>query len=183
MTEISVNVDQSDLLTALRQLRDVRNGVPIVMTRALNATAAKAKTASSLEIRKQVKLKAGFVGKELRIKRATYGNLVSVLSARRFPVLMTRYPFSLLKRGGVSVQIKPIGGRKKMPGAFILESKYKDGQVIALPRTANPDKAVVLYSPSVRQVFTTVKDDVMEPMQDVLRANLGNQIDYLLSTL
>lgn len=145
---------------------------PKVLSRSLNKTATKARTVSSKKIREQVSLKAAYVNSKLKIKRATWKNLTAKLEAEKRGVLMTRYPHTLLKSGIISVKIKKTGRRAKLSGAFktTIRAGGKTVDVIAVRdpeggrySTGN-SKFKVLYSPSVSQVFSSVRDQVDDDM-------------------
>jgi hypothetical protein len=159
-----------------------------LLARSLNKTAAKAKTLASVKIRQQVNLKAAYVKSKLTVHKATYGNLSARLSAEKRGVLMTHYPYTLLRRGGATVKIKTTGSRKELPGAFLVNLRAGDRVVQALAwrdprggvyRTGNA-KIVVPYSPSVSQVFNTVRDDINEELSEYLLTVAEAELDAIL---
>ena len=110
---------------------------------AINDTARKLRVRGSREIRGQVNLKAAYVNKNLKVsQKASATSLRAVISAKRRPVLLTRYGAKQLTRkakhpesskgdplrgippgrkaAGVSVRVKKGGPRKKMRGAFFI---------------------------------------------------------------
>ncbi|KZZ70645.1 hypothetical protein A3765_16215, partial [Oleiphilus sp. HI0130] len=182
--KISINKEQLGEVELM--LKGLSLDGPKILTRALNKTATKGRTRSSEEIRKQVNLKAAYVKGKLNISRATYKNLQSKITAEKRGVLMTRYPHTMLARGGVTVKIKRNGARAKLPSAFktFVYAGGKRVEVLATPatgkyRTGNR-KMKVLYSPSVSQVFNAVRDDIDAEMVDYLAAQTEIQVDTAL---
>lgn len=159
-----------------------------LLARSLNKTANKAKTLAAVKIRQQVNLKSAYVKSKLTVHRATYSNLSARLSAEKRGVLMTRYPYTLLRRGGATVKIKPTGPRKELPGAFLVNLRAGDRIVQALAwrdpkggvyRTGNA-KIIVPYSPSVSQVFNTVRDDINDELGDYLLTTAESELAAIL---
>lgn len=191
MAGIRIEIDQADLDRVRSALRDIKNGAERAMTRALNDTASKAKTLASQEIRKDVKLPAAYVKDNIQVSKATFGNLTSSISATRRGVLLTRFPYTKLARGGVSVQVSASGGRQKMPSAFIIPRLKNSGVPgIALPREIASQYRkssysgrlpyVVLHAPSVSQVLTEVKDEIAPELDEFLAGELDRQIGVIL---
>jgi phage/plasmid primase-like uncharacterized protein len=181
---MNAEINKSQLNDVNVMLKGLALDGPKILSRTLNKTATRAQKRSSEEIRKQVNLKAAYVKGKLRISRATFKKLSARLSAEKRGVLMTRYPHSVLKRGGVSVKIKRSGGRAKVPGAFIttVRAGAKTVEVLAIQdrsgkkyKTGN-SKMKVLYSPSVSQVFNDVRDDVDDELVEFLATATDQEI-------
>ncbi len=142
------------------------------IVRATNNAGRRATTLSNREIREQVNLKAGYVRERLKVKKATRQRVEFVITANKRGVLMTRYPYRVLKRG-VKVRIKKGGPPRLIEGGFVtvLNAGGRKVQVIAAPgerdssgrrkryRTGSPTLKV-FYAPSVSQVFNKTRDRV-----------------------
>lgn len=185
---MQIKLDQNQVEETRVLLRGLALDGPKILSRSLNKTATKGRQRSSEEIRKQVALKAAYVKSKLVVRRATYKRLQAKITAEKRGVLMTRYPYSQLKTGGVSVKIKKNGARQKLRGAFktTLRAGGKTVDVLAVPdpqggkyRTGNR-KISVLYSPSVSQVFNTVRDRVDDELVGYLEAETTKQIATFL---
>lgn len=177
-----VSIDKNQLNETLVMLKGLELEGPKILSRSLNAAATFGRKRANQEIRKQVRLKSPYINKKLKIKRATWSNLSARITAEKRGVLMTRFPHTVLKRGGVTVGIKAGGKRKKLPGAFKTRVKAGDDyvDVIAIPApgfftTGNP-KFKVLYAPSVSQVFNTVRDDIDSEVMEFLDIDVEKQI-------
>ena len=108
----------------------------------------------------------------------------AIIYANRRGVLMTRYPYKVMKQG-VSVRIKKGKGRKVMKGAFVttVNAGGKRVQVIAVQhrpraryRTGNL-KFDVLYGPSVSQVYETARADITPEVERYLAQQIEREID------
>ncbi|SFM71380.1 phage tail protein [Marinobacter pelagius] len=181
---------------ALTFLRRLGKEGQKAITRATNNAGRKARTLASTEIRKDVRLKAGYVRKKLKIRRATNKNQVFAIRAKRRGVLMTRYPYRELKRGGVSVGIKKGGPRKVLKGAFVttVSADGKRVPVIAVPVRRGPDgkrpkyktgntKIQVLYSPSVSQVFNTVRTRITPEVMRYFEIQVDKEVNQAIKRI
>jgi len=116
MFSIDFKVDNRRVEKALSQLASNLQDKAIM--RAVNKTAAAAKTATSREIRAQgYNIKAAAISKSLHIRRATRNNLEAVIEVAGKPIPLINYGARQVGKG-VSVQVK--NGRKIIPGAFIV---------------------------------------------------------------
>ncbi|MGM0517898.1 MAG: phage tail protein [Pseudomonadota bacterium] len=182
---IKIKVDQAQIKSIYDDLAHIKNGAPRAMSRAINHTLGVTRTESSKEIRKQVKLKAGYVRDKLKIRKATVSQLQGAIQTPTRGTLLTRYPHRQYKKGGIGVQVKPSGGKQKMPGAFFIT--FGNGvQAIAYRTKSGPglgrsEGIKVLYGPSVSQVFTDVKDDLQAPSGNRLMQRLAYEADRLLA--
>ena len=184
-TPIRIRIDQAAVREIYEDLAHINNGAPRAMSRAINHTLGVVRTEASVEIRKQVKLKAGYVKDKLKIRRATTSKLYGAIQAPTRGTLLTRYPHRQYVKGGIGVQVKPSGGKQKMPSAFFI-TLGNGVQAIAVrtkwgPGLGRSEGLKVLYGPSVSQVFTDVKDDLQEPGGNRLMRRLAYEADRLLA--
>ncbi|WP_136247937.1 phage tail protein [Halomonas borealis] len=169
---IKIRVDRQAVREIYDDLAHIKDGAPKAMSRAINHTLGVTRTEASKEVRKQVKLKAGYVRDKLKVRRATTSKPQGAIQTPTRGTLLTRYPNRQYKKGGIGVQVKPTGGKQKMPGAFFI--RFANGnQAVAIrtkrgPGLGRSEGLKVLYGPSVSQVFTDVKDD--------LQATSGNRL-------
>lgn len=184
ISPIKITVDKQAIRRIESDLMHIKNGAPRAMSNAINHTLGVTRTEASKEIRKQVKLKAGYVRDKLRVQRATVGRLNGAIRTPTRGTLLTRYPHTRYKNGDMGVQIKPTGGKKRMPGAFFI--RFANGvQGIAIrtkygPGLGRSEGLKVLYGPSTSQVFTDVKDDLQAPSGNRLMQRLGYEAERLL---
>lgn len=181
---IKIRIDTHAVREIEKDLAHIKNGSNRAMSNAINHTLGVTRTEASKEIRKQVKLKAGYVRDKLTIKRATVAKPQGAIRTPARGTLLTRYPHTRYKNGDMGVQVKPTGGKKRMPGAFFI--RFSNGvQGIAIrtkygPGLGRSEGLKVLFGPSTSQVFTDVKDDLQAPSGNRLMQRLGYEADRLL---
>ena len=184
-TPIKITVDKEAVRRIESDLMHLKNGAPRAMSRAINHTLGVTRTEASKEIRKQVKLKAGYVRDKLAVKRPTFNWLNGASQTPTRGTLHTGSPNQRYNRGSVGVQVKPTGGKKRMPGAFFI--RFANGvQAIAIrtqygPGLGRSEGLKVLYGPSTSQVFTDVKDDLQAPSGNRLMQRMGHEAERLLN--
>lgn len=180
----SVGVNQQQLDSLYRRLDHIKKGAPKAIVRAINHELKVTRTESSVEIRKQVKLKAGYVRQKLALNKANPITLSGSISTPTRGMLLTNYSHIAYKRGGVGVQVKPTGGKQKMPGAFLMT--FPNGRTGVMIRTkkgpglGRSEGLKVLYGPSASQVFTDVKDQLQTPASNRLQQRLNHEATQLL---
>ncbi|APX94295.1 hypothetical protein BWR19_15885 [Halomonas sp. 1513] len=181
---MKVKMDVNAIREVERALSHIRNGSSTAMSRAINHTLSVTKTEAGVEIRKQVKLKAGYVRERLNIRKATVSNPMGRLETPSRGVLLTRYDNRKYARGGIGVQVKPSGGKKRMPGAFYIT--FANGvQAIAIrtkhgPGLGRSGGLQILHGPSVSQVYTDVKDDLQVPSGNRLIQRMAHEAERLI---
>lgn len=153
---------------------------------AINTSARRARTEASRAIRQQVALPASYLNEPGRLfvgPFATVGRLQAVLRARQRPTMLARFGKQATrqgKRAGIRVKVKAGGGSKRMRSAFFVRLNSgnlgiavraelagqlglkRRGLTSSIKPTGSRQKGryIVLYGPSVDQVFRTVKDDI-----------------------
>jgi hypothetical protein len=167
---------------------------------AINKTLPIAKTAASVGIRAELKIKASEVKKKLVNEKATRGKLQGRIKSSKKGRLLARYSTTAAIRNntwagsspppvpkrGIRVEVTP-GQRKVVRGSsdgkgspfYIL---LKNGVVSIAQRrkTAGPrgGKLLLLYGPSVSQAFGNIKEDVAA--EDIYQSKMLESINYLL---
>lgn len=185
---LRIRIDRAQVREIYDDLSAIKNGAPKAMSRAINHTLGVTRTESSTEIRKQVKLKAGYVRDKLKIRKATVSKPQGAIRTPTRGTFMTRYPYRQYKNGDIGVQIKPTGGKQRMSDAFLLGPLKNSGAMAIAQRTARHRPGTkkrlqgikLLYGPSVSQVFTDVKDDLQAPSGNRLMQRLAYEADRLL---
>lgn len=172
---------------------------------ALNKTTPKIRTASSRAIREQVRLSASFVGGRLVIKKATRASLNAAIKVPERGMLLARYAADasvsgdkvswlkppLVPKSGIKVKIKPAAGSKILKGRsdtagnkpfYILLNKGKTLAIAARLTAAGQagGKIKIFNGPSLSQVFSGVRKDVMPAAGAELQLQLIDAMRYLL---
>lgn len=187
-----------ELRRAARELGKAEKLITKTARRAVNGTVRHARTFANREIRKRVRLKAGYINKHLHAVRARGNSLTAVLRAEERPVLLSHYSMKPLTRKakspahklkgnpafgipagrklvGVSVNVKRNTGRKKMPGAFLV--KLRNSGATGIAYRGDGGKLDVKHSMSVDQVFRL---GVRKKTRRESRIYLRKEMDRLL---
>lgn len=166
-----------------RQLQTLRQDVATKsLASAMNKTVALAKTAMSREIRAEFVLPAAKVSQALRVNRARATNGLLQLQAslespaKRGRSLNLANFAARQTRKGVSFKIKRDGGRKTIPGSFLINN----GRTVMI-RTGKarlPIKA--LQTIDVAQMFNTqrINSKVVNTMRDRFPGIFVNEARY-----
>lgn len=179
---IRIDIDPAQLEAAQQRLAHIKNGAARALSRALNKTAARAKTAANTEIRQQVNLQAAEVRDKLKIFKANVNQLTAKLSADRRGLLMYHYVtnYSNAQKGRprtpIRVKVKAGGQTYTLYSAFYVLTKNSH---LLTPAYLEGGKLKVLHSPSVSQVLMTVKDAIAPDMNATLAANFQRETDWL----
>lgn len=109
---------RADIERAVRSLTEVqRKIVPTAASRALNKTAAQAKTQAAREIRNQYNISTRIIGRHIHLHRATPATLTASVSAEGEKLPIVAFGARQTKRG-VTAQIKR-GARRLIRSAFV----------------------------------------------------------------
>lgn len=180
---------------ALRSIEDLDKNVEDSARMAVNRTIDWARTRAAEEILRQVNFgKSYLTGRDGRLavtKRARGEDLEAVITGRQRPTSLARFtetrdPGLTRREGGVRVQVKP-GSDKFMKRAFLMrlragarltDTQYNLGLAIRLrPGESLGNKTkiqqvnsnlVLLYGPSVDQVFRTVAPEISGRVEEYL---------------
>ena len=167
---------------------------------AINRAAPKVRTIASAAIRQQVRLKAAYVNEKLVVTKATRKNLSGAIKAESRGVLMSKYSTNAQVAsekigwilpppnppGGIKVKIKPTGSTQEVkgkPGEISGKPFYmilKNSRALAIAARRHGGGFKIFSSPSVSQVFNTVRDDVLPEASDIYQEELLDAMRYIL---
>ncbi len=177
-------------VTGLKKFERFTQKLPDVARKAaalaINTSARNARAQASRLIRQQVAFTTKYLNEPERLfvgPFATQERLVAVLRARQRPTMLARFGKQATRKGkpaGVRVRVKPGGASKVIRQAFFVRLNSGNlgvavradlaGQLglrrLGLDSSIKPTgsqkkgRYIVLYGPSVDQVFRTVKDDM-----------------------
>jgi hypothetical protein len=99
-------------------LKEIKNGVPRVMTAAINKTLKTTQTQAVKAIGQELNLTAKRIKKDFTQEPATWAKTKGALIAKGGPVGLIQYGANRIK-AGVSVKVKKTGARSLVAGAFI----------------------------------------------------------------
>lgn len=175
---MSYRMDTSVFKTLTEKVSKTEQAIKKAKFRAVNRVATSARAEASREIRKQVKLPAAYVNKNLTVnKRATLESPEASVGTTKDNVSMAQFgPKQMTRsiagargdalrgigagrvRAGVSVHVSPAGGRKKARKWFLLPLKGQNRMGV-FRRVGTPLKGrdkpggKRLYQPYIEQVF------------------------------
>ena len=202
---MEVQVDRTSLQEVQALLARFSDGAARARMRATNKTVSKARTESSKEIRKQVRLSAAYAKSLLTITKASIRNPQAKVSTPARGLLLSRFSTDTTVSGdkvgwlkppaiparGLRIKVKPTGGAKVFSGDDEIEGKPfymvlpgTSGRVAIVGRRAKTGaqggKIKVFYGPSLSQVFTDVKETVGEDMALYQMQQFEKEIDAIL---
>ena len=166
-------------LESIRDIQNLDENILLRARQAINRAAARARTTSDRDMRKQIAFPARYLSSRLQVsKKASGRSLQAVITGRDRPTSLARFasskdPAAARRRGGVSVTVSP-GQTRFMAGAFLMRLKggnlglairLKEGDSLRNKRqVAKAGKGLyILYGPSVDQVFRAVADERAAP--------------------
>ncbi len=203
-TQFEIKADSASVAEAVSRFEFLGGNIPDAIRIAINKAAPKIKTAASRAIRDQVKLSAAYVNERLTIVKATKARLSAAIKTPSRGLLMTRYSTdSTVALGvdkfnwispppiparGIKIKIKQAGSTKGAPGFEGNKPFYmvlKDSRTLGIvARRDTPGKKgggiKVFNSPSLSQVFTTVREDVLPAAQAEYEAQLIDAMRYIM---
>lgn len=177
---------------ALESLKLDDTKIAANLSRAINKTIRRARTAASRAMREQVNFKAGYLsgsaGQLTITQQASTSDLAAVITGRARATSLGRFARGARKNGqaGVRVEVSP-GSARFLPRAFFVNlrsggdgSLNNRGVAIRLPEGVRPNRAYrpkrmgpnlwLLYGPSVDQVFDDVAEDIAPETADYLES-------------
>lgn len=165
-----------------RALKSYGADVTRIQTRALNRTITKGRTMASKEIREEVRLTAGYVGKHLKVIKASFARQVASVVAKKRGILLSRFPHTVKKGKGVVIRIKKGGSAKMLMRAFKTTvsaggtpvdviatrtgGRYKNGNA----------KFRTFYGASPSQVLNNTKGKLSPILERELRSQLEKEL-------
>jgi len=195
-----VSVDSSTLQSTIAYFEFVGGNASDAVRVAINKAGPPIRTKSSSEIRSQVRLKAGYVRDRLKLIKATRNRLEGRIQTPSRGLLLSRYSTDSLIASdkvswirppaiparGIKVKVKPKEAPKTMSKDwFYMVLKGSNRIGIARRRAKGSlgprgGKFDVAYGPSLSQVFTDVKDDVLPEAQRRYESELKDAVRFLL---
>lgn len=207
MTNVAfeVQVDQEQVNEALSVFKFIGGNASDAIRVAINKSGPPIRTESSKQIRSQVRLKAGYINERdgsgrqrLSFTKATRSKLSGAIRTPSRGILLSRFSTNAavsngsaaglppIPARGIKVKVKPSGGTKTMSNEWfymILKNSNAVGITRRRPKgQLGPQggKYEVAYGPSLSQVFSDVRDDVLPKAAERYQTELGNAIAFLL---
>jgi hypothetical protein len=122
-TTLNITMDQAQIANINLMMGDIKNGVPKVMVRAINATLTGVQSDAVKAIAVDLNLTQERIRQDFYINKATWEYISGSVVAKGKPVNLASFQGTTENRsdfnGGVSVKIKKSGTRQKFKHAFI----------------------------------------------------------------
>jgi len=205
--QYEIKADSDQVQEALTYFKFVGGNTDRAVSIAINRSLGPIRTKASEAIRTQVRLKAGYVKNRLVITKSTRRTLSGSIKTPSRGILMTKYVTdTAISNGsdgpwqgtappapprGIRVKIKPSGGTLSIssdstkPTPFYM--KFRNGYLGVVRRktsdeiTAKSPGAVKVYkSPSLSQVFNTVREEVLPEAGTRYQKELIDAMNYVL---
>ena len=198
MGDVSIQIDDSDVKRKLKKLKNVQNGAPKAMMRALNRTVTGMKTDAGKAVAGNYIVKQKDVKEKLVTEKASMGDLSITLRSTGRPMRMVKFKTKANRRpgkkGGATVFAKVAkGGPGGHTGAFM--ATMANGVSGAFVRTGNfqtagkgrykgQEKEMIrqLHGPGVVQMLDNkiTREAVQTKATERFYKELDHQVDYLL---
>ncbi len=184
---VEIKYDEAKLARVRKMLRDIPQGMPRVMSKAINRTATSARAEISRRISGRVKINISAVKKGIALHRASYSRWQAVLDlvTRRIPLI--KFGAKQLKTG-VSYQISKLEGRKRVtepPYPFIQTMPSGHRGVFRRHRPTTKRLPIIqLLGPSIGAVFEgagKIAADVQQETSKKLEKNIDDQVKFILA--
>lgn len=209
MISYNIEVNPEDIREAKSLFEFVGGNSSDAVRIAINRSAPKVRTKASQAIRSQVRLKAQFINQRLTVKRASRGNLTGSIKTPSRGLLLTRYSTDSQISGdkvswfkapaipprGIKVKVKPTGSPQAMskkffyivlPNRQLAIARRRSSSEVAKAKAAGRGagskggRIDVAYGPSLSQVFSDVRDDVLPEAGEIYQAELLDAMRFLL---
>lgn len=160
------SVDQAQLNELKTMVEGLHLNGPKILTRALNRTLNKSKTAAAKRIKEKVGFKSKKTKEKFKDKKATWKSLSARLYADKRGLLLTNFVVGTTPDGHFQVKVLKGNKTKIIKNAFLTKIKAGDQWVDVIAERAEGRYATgnrkinILYGPSTSQVFEWVKGDV-----------------------
>ena len=180
----------------VKSMPDAANQAAVL---AINFGVDKARIEGSKIVRGKVRLSKAYVDSGFKVFRARPGNLIAVLSARQRPTSFARYSAGSARKRGVRVTITP-GRSRVIDRAFKIRLRrgnravrdgfntgvalrLKKGEMVQakkIPFSAGDSGLVLLYGPSVDQVFSSSREAVIGRVEPLMNREFIRQFNRLI---
>jgi len=208
VTGYSVKVDRGDIQEAINYFEFLGGNASDAIRVGINKAGPPIRTKASKEIRSQVRLKAAYVKDRLKLTKATRQKLEGRIQAPSRGLLLSRYSTDTQVSGdkvswlrpppiparGIKVKVKPSGPVKTMGKEWFYMVLRGSGRIGIVKRRTDTDridrrfrattlqkgKYDVAYGPSLSQVFTDVKDDILPEASEIYQDKVLDAVRYLL---
>lgn len=195
-----IDVDQAQLTEAISAFAFIGGNTPDAIRIAINKTAPKIRTLSSVKIREQVRLQASYVKGKMTIRKATRANLSASINTPKRGLLLSKFSTDaqvasegtrwlrppVAPKGGIRVRVKPGGAVKTVGNGAGGDKPFyiilKDSRALGIARRKSKyrNDIEVLHGPSLSQVFDSVRGDVTPEAGAEMTRQMIDAMRYIL---
>lgn len=195
-----VDIDRTQLADATSSFEFVGGNTSDAIRIAINKTAPKIRTLSSVKIREQVRLSASYVKDKMTIRKATKASLSGSINTPKRGLLLSKFSTDatiasdgvrwirppLVPSGGIRVKVKPSGSTKTVSNGAAGDKPFyiilKDSRALGIARRKSRyrNDIEVLHGPSLSQVFDDVRGDVMPEASAEMTRQMLDAMRYIL---
>lgn len=180
---VEIKFDEKRLRGIQKMLRSIPNGMPKVMTWAINRTATSAKAGIVKSIAGEVNVKQKSIRTRITKEKATYSSWQARLGIEKKRISLISFKGTSQTKKGVGYRIDAGGARKLVPSAFI-GTPRRTGFAGVLKRMSKHRYPLAwLRGPSLGHIFEeapSVVKEVTESTSEKLVKNIDTRIKYLL---
>lgn len=197
---VDAKINKKDLSKINKAIKNMSQGMPNALSKALNDTAKDVRKELVNETKKQYKIKTSSFNRGTTIKKATPTILVATIKVsgevnelKDFAVSPARYTTGKEKPSILKAKVKNQGRFKKLEtgGVKAFFIKFRSGHISVAQRVpgkkmksnAKKDLVKKLLSPSLPIIMgneKTVYGTVQEKMNEILHKNLEKQIEKIM---
>lgn len=199
MISYGVSANKEQIADAVSLFEFVGGNTQDAVRIAINRAAPRVRSKASQAIRSQVRLKAAYVNERLTIRKASRNKLSGSIATPSRGLLLSKYStdsqVSSDKIGwikppdtparGIRVKVKPSGPTKPLGKDFfyMVLPKSRALAIVRRRETPGPQGGLidVAYSPSLSQVFNTVRDDVLPEAGNIYQDELLDAMRSILA--
>lgn len=194
---VGITIDEAQYADLQAQLSHIKDGAPRAVTRAINRTLTTGVAQIARELGGVLNVKIGTLKEAISIAKATFSNLLGIISISRRPIPLIDVKGARATKKGVVAQVRKDKPKLVLKHSF--KAKMKSGHQGFYQRVKGRDKGGRLtkrgiarrlpieehFAGSALGLFgvdatTALAKRVLSALYDIFMKNLASQIDGLL---
>lgn len=174
---VNINTERTQQL--ISEFAGIEGKVPLALSRAINRSAAAAKSEATRQVRSQYTVKAGTVNQTIKVSRATPDRLEAKIESRGSNLRLIDFSVTPTKpsprrRTATKAAVRR-GAKKVISGAFV--QRMPNGSAGVFRRTGKSRLPIEqLYGPAVPVMMNN--DDVVKAVQERAEQQLESRISH-----
>ncbi|MEI6856726.1 phage tail protein [Psychrilyobacter sp.] len=179
-----VEVGSKDLEILELRLKDIKDGVPKVVSKAINKATKSIKVSSVKRATKRYSVKAKYLNRYLESKKATKTSLKGGIKNRGQRLLLSNFKYSGLNpsRRGKFLKASILKGSSKTMGDETFLAEVNSGKEIIFTRHGARNNIKALFGLSAPQMLGSkeLKEPMNDEIEEVLAAEMEKETNRLL---